>query len=203
LSSTDHALLIETDRSIQSERNTEGLTGDAQEREHSIESPGSNHRFSTKSTRSHRSEKAGGNEESQISDRDQSGPPEATEGTTPADATDSAPSDSSEIKVTPEKPQTDPKMLRSDPIHWYGILVPQSLRRAQESFTNAIDNEVPDLASTTVEMRALEQQINQLRAQLKDEITNPTCPTVDDTSVAKWQVDIGSRPKHSVPEVTP
>ncbi|KAJ5124720.1 uncharacterized protein N7515_008545 [Penicillium bovifimosum] len=187
--------------SIESERNAEGPIGHAQEGKHKIGSPGYNYSFSCKSTRSHRSEKADVNEESQSSDWEQSEPPEATEDTTTGDATGSVPSDPSEIKITPEKPKTDPKTLRSDPINWYGILVPQSLRRAQKSFTNVIDNQVPDLASTTVEMRALEQQINQLRAQLEDEITKPTCPTVNDTSDVKRQVDIGSRPKHSIPEV--
>ncbi|KAJ5555555.1 hypothetical protein N7535_007992 [Penicillium sp. DV-2018c] len=186
--------------SIQPERNAKDLLDDAQERKHGLGTPGYNYTFSCKTTRSHQSEKADVTEE--VSDRNQSAPPESTEHTTPADATGSVPSDLSETSITPEKPQTDPKKLRSDPIHWYGILVPQSLRRAQESFTSAVENQVPDLASTTVEMRALEQQINQLRAQLEDEITNPTCPTVGgSTSDVKRQVDIGSRPKHSIPEV--
>lgn len=63
-----------------------------------------------------------------------------------------------------------PKKFRSnDPIHWYGILVPPSLRIAQESFRGAIMTEVPELAETIVEMRVLEQQITQLRSELDAE----------------------------------
>jgi hypothetical protein len=89
-------------------------------------------------------------------------------------------------QTTPESPETsedgspttekkDSKASRKkfhsdDPLHWYGILVPQSLRRAQRSFANAIDTEVPELASTTIEMRTLEEQITKLRAQLVPEL---------------------------------
>lgn len=60
-----------------------------------------------------------------------------------------------------------PKKFRSDdPIHWYGILVPPSLRTAQRSFTQAIQGQVPELAGTIVEMRALEERITRLRKEL-------------------------------------
>jgi hypothetical protein len=59
------------------------------------------------------------------------------------------------------------KFRSDDPIYWYGILVPPSLRNAQRSFTEGIQTQVPDLASTIVEMRTLEQKITQLRASLE------------------------------------
>ncbi|KAJ5219897.1 hypothetical protein N7468_009101 [Penicillium chermesinum] len=60
-----------------------------------------------------------------------------------------------------------PKKFRSnDPIHWYGILVPQSLRNAQKSFRDAVQTDVPELAGTIVEMRALEEKIAELRNKL-------------------------------------
>ena len=68
-----------------------------------------------------------------------------------------------------ETPEVRKKFRSNDPIHWYGILVPQSLRKAQSTFTAVVDNQVPDLASTALEMRALEQRISKLQAQLESE----------------------------------
>jgi hypothetical protein len=76
---------------------------------------------------------------------------------------------SSSADMEPPKPNRK-KFHSDDPIHWYGILVPQSLRRAQHSFASAIDTEVPELASTTIEMRTLEEKITKLRAQLVPEL---------------------------------
>ncbi|KAJ5624566.1 hypothetical protein N7510_000875 [Penicillium lagena] len=58
------------------------------------------------------------------------------------------------------------KFRSSDPINWYGILVPSSLRNAQTSFTGAVDTQVPELAGVVVEMRAVEDEISQLRKKL-------------------------------------
>lgn len=61
------------------------------------------------------------------------------------------------------------KFHSDDPIHWYGILVPASLRNAQRSFTEAVQSEVPELAGVVVEMRALEQRITKLRTEIGTE----------------------------------
>jgi hypothetical protein len=75
--------------------------------------------------------------------------------------------DSTGEPPAPEKTKSARKKFHSDdPIYWYGILVPPSLRTAQKSFTEAIQSQVPDLAGTIVEMRALEQKITQVRAKL-------------------------------------
>ncbi|KAJ5639740.1 uncharacterized protein N7484_007602 [Penicillium longicatenatum] len=58
------------------------------------------------------------------------------------------------------------KSRPSDPLYWFGILVPPSLRNAQKSFTDGIQNEVPALAAVVVEMRGLEDQIKRLRTEL-------------------------------------
>ncbi|KAJ5469523.1 hypothetical protein N7539_009141 [Penicillium diatomitis] len=59
------------------------------------------------------------------------------------------------------------KKVRSDnPLHWYGILVPSSLRSAQRSFMEVIETRVPDLAGTIVQMRDLEVKIYETRAKL-------------------------------------
>lgn len=71
-------------------------------------------------------------------------------------------------KPAEEPTKTRKKFRSDDPIYWYGILVPSSLRNAQKSFTEGIQSQVPDLAGTIVEMRALEQRITQLRTNLRD-----------------------------------
>ncbi|KAJ5885006.1 hypothetical protein N7495_009516 [Penicillium taxi] len=58
------------------------------------------------------------------------------------------------------------KFLSDDPIHWYGILVPQSLRTAQKSFTDAVQSHVSELAGAVLEMRALEKKITEIRTKL-------------------------------------
>lgn len=97
---------------------------------------------------------------------------EASEESTVTESISSEPSDSSNTPTLVETPKAEQKKFRStDPIHWYGILVPQSLRQAQASFTTAIDQQVPDLASTILEMRNLEHQISELQAQLGSEVS--------------------------------
>lgn len=53
----------------------------------------------------------------------------------------------------------------SDPISWYGILVPPSLRNAQKSFTIAMVDYVPELASVITEMRKVEDKVDKLRSE--------------------------------------
>ncbi|CAG8905306.1 unnamed protein product [Penicillium egyptiacum] len=162
--------------SIQSEQSTEKSTDDPQEKHGTTALPGSEYTFSVKTTPSHPTEEAGGNDETKASSPVLGGHLEASEETSLAETASSKPSDTTETQPIPvEKPKSVSKKFRSaDPIHWYGILVPQSLRRAQDSFANAIDNQVPGLASTTVEMRALEQQIDRLRARLEIESSDVT-----------------------------
>lgn len=102
---------------------------------------------------------------------DESSPGEAIQQENATHATDEkAPSttaDASDEKTTSEAAKTTSKKFRSnDPIHWYGILVSPSLRTAQKSFTDAIQNQIPELAGTIVEMRALEERIRRIRTEL-------------------------------------
>ncbi|EKV16612.1 coiled-coil domain-containing protein 115 [Penicillium digitatum] len=154
--------------SIQFERNTEESTNDPQEKEDITALPGSEFTFSINTIPTYRPEKADENNETKASSPVLGGHVEASGETSPAETASSKPSDEAEPEtILVEKSKPVSKKFRSaDPIHWYGILVPQSLRRAQDSFANAIENQVPDLASTTVEMRALEQKISRARAQL-------------------------------------
>ncbi|KAJ6032325.1 hypothetical protein N7540_003057 [Penicillium herquei] len=71
-------------------------------------------------------------------------------------------------KSSLEEKKDPPKKFQSDdPIYWYGVLVPSSLRTAQKAFTEGIRLQVPELAAVTVEMRALEQKIRHLRTKLE------------------------------------
>ncbi|PYI07112.1 hypothetical protein BO78DRAFT_460732 [Aspergillus sclerotiicarbonarius CBS 121057] len=58
------------------------------------------------------------------------------------------------------------KFRSSDPIHWYGILVPPYLRSAQKSFTEAVESRLPQLASVIVEMRIVEKEVERVRSEL-------------------------------------
>lgn len=80
-------------------------------------------------------------------------------------------------KASPKSPETEPASITkrepakrkphiSDPIKWYGILVPPSLRSAQKSFTKAVESSLPELASVTVEMQVAEEEISRLRCEL-------------------------------------
>ncbi|KAF4254586.1 hypothetical protein KXW28_005198 [Aspergillus fumigatus] len=64
-----------------------------------------------------------------------------------------------------DSPKERPRF--SDPIHWYGILVPPSLRSAQRSFTEAVEQYLPKLASVVVEMQTVEREVERLRSQLR------------------------------------
>jgi hypothetical protein len=164
-------------RSIKSDRHIEESTKDLQENEGTTELPGSKPTFSVELIPNPLSERdTNGNGDTTIPSPAQGTQPESPEESTVTEAISSHCSDSSASNTASfEKPEASGKKFRSfDPIHWYGILVPQSLRKAQGLFTAAIDNEVPDLASITVEMRTLEQQISKLRAQLRSEPSDTT-----------------------------
>ena len=61
------------------------------------------------------------------------------------------------------------KIFRSDdPISWYGILVPSSLRNAQRSFTGAVDGDIPEIVTVIYEMRYMENRIYDLRREIEE-----------------------------------
>ncbi|KAF9888396.1 hypothetical protein FE257_008674 [Aspergillus nanangensis] len=67
-----------------------------------------------------------------------------------------------EIEPTTESNRSKQKPRSSDPLRWYGILVPPSLRNAQKSFTNAVEDYLPALSSVVVEMQTVEKEISQI-----------------------------------------
>ncbi|KAL2009154.1 hypothetical protein VTN00DRAFT_7348 [Thermoascus crustaceus] len=69
--------------------------------------------------------------------------------------------------ISSSEPASPKKTFRpSDPISWYGVLVPPSLRSAQKSFTVAVEECVPELASIMTEMREVEGKVNELRSKI-------------------------------------
>ncbi|KAK2743421.1 hypothetical protein FQN57_004886 [Myotisia sp. PD_48] len=72
------------------------------------------------------------------------------------------------IVSTTSVTKPDPKQIKannaSNPLQWFGILVPPALRRAQESFSAAVDGPLPRLASVIAEMRDIESKVDKLRA---------------------------------------
>jgi hypothetical protein len=71
-----------------------------------------------------------------------------------------------------EKPtKRKKKIFRSDdPISWYGILVPSSLKSAQKSFIEAIDGEIPQIVSVVQEMRRVEDLVYELRTEIEGSV---------------------------------
>ncbi|KAL6233576.1 hypothetical protein BDW75DRAFT_185752 [Aspergillus navahoensis] len=88
-------------------------------------------------------------------------------------ATLQRPSETSETEPEAEtdaKPGPIRRIPRTlDPIRWFGILVPPSLRSAQKSFTEAIEGSLSELAGVVVEMRTAEKEISRLRRELSRE----------------------------------
>lgn len=62
---------------------------------------------------------------------------------------------------------TDCGAPSSDPLKWFGILVPPALRKSQDSFRNAATEVVPSLANVVNEMKSLEIEIRRTRKKIR------------------------------------
>lgn len=62
-----------------------------------------------------------------------------------------------------EKPKIDPR----DPIRWFGVLVPPTLRSAQSQFIGIVEGPIPQLVTLIKELRALEIEIGRTRKSIK------------------------------------
>ncbi|KAK2855687.1 hypothetical protein FQN49_004946 [Arthroderma sp. PD_2] len=58
------------------------------------------------------------------------------------------------------------KTKSSNPLHWFGILVPPPFRNAQQSFASAVAGPIPTLAGVVGEMRQIERKVEGLRERL-------------------------------------
>ncbi|KAH0350455.1 hypothetical protein KCU83_g4902, partial [Aureobasidium melanogenum] len=54
-----------------------------------------------------------------------------------------------------------------DPIHWYGILVPPTLRSSQNSFKSAIQDPIVEAANSAQALRYVNMEIRKLRKDIK------------------------------------
>jgi hypothetical protein len=57
--------------------------------------------------------------------------------------------------------------LETDPLKWFGILIPQALRSSQASFDAAIHEAVADAVNSAKGMRSTEAEIRKLRKEIK------------------------------------
>ncbi|OAL57073.1 hypothetical protein IQ07DRAFT_496745 [Pyrenochaeta sp. DS3sAY3a] len=55
----------------------------------------------------------------------------------------------------------------TNPLHWFGILVPPALRTAQFTFISTVEGPIPQLACLTRDLRNQEIEIGRLRKQIK------------------------------------
>jgi hypothetical protein len=67
-------------------------------------------------------------------------------------------------KSRKETPSTE---KLTDPLRWFGILVPPALRTAQSTFVGAVEGAIPQLATVVRDLRAQEIEIGRLRKQIK------------------------------------
>lgn len=69
----------------------------------------------------------------------------------------------------PDNKTTKPKIDPHDPIRWFGILVPQTLRQAQASFNDAIldSQSLPKAMTSSRRMREVEVEIRKIRKNIK------------------------------------
>ncbi|KAK5053729.1 hypothetical protein LTR84_001690 [Exophiala bonariae] len=65
-----------------------------------------------------------------------------------------------------DKDASLPKPKSSDPLRWYGILIPPHLRQCQVCFNTSTTSTIPDLISTMSSMAALENDIRLLRQEM-------------------------------------
>ncbi len=69
------------------------------------------------------------------------------------------------VEVVKAETKSEKQNRTSDPLNWFGILIPPALRVSQAAFQNAITM-VPRLAALDQEMRALEIEIRRTRKKL-------------------------------------
>jgi len=82
---------------------------------------------------------------------------------------------SSEQLLKPDASNSDDRIQCSernsdfllDPLRWFGILVPPTLRDCQSSFKSAATDDIPRLASLVKDMKELEIEIRRARKKLR------------------------------------
>ncbi|KAL8733591.1 MAG: hypothetical protein Q9166_002000 [cf. Caloplaca sp. 2 TL-2023] len=65
------------------------------------------------------------------------------------------------------KSEVPPEVTISDPLKWFGILVPPALRTSQSSFKHAVTETIPLLANLSNEMKSMEIEIRRMRKKIR------------------------------------
>jgi hypothetical protein len=73
-----------------------------------------------------------------------------------------------EEESIPETKEEDKKSEKStDPLRWFGILVPPALRTAQTTFVGAVEGPVAQLATIAKDMKTQKIEIERVKKQIK------------------------------------
>ena len=73
-----------------------------------------------------------------------------------------------EEESTPETKEEEKTSERhTDPLRWFGILVPPALRTAQTTFVGAVEGPIPQLATIAKDMKTQEIEIGRVKKQIK------------------------------------
>lgn len=67
----------------------------------------------------------------------------------------------------PPSDHDKPLSKSTDPLHWYGILVPPQLRNSQSSFVAAVNGPLADAINAANAMRTLDVDIRKIRKDIK------------------------------------
>lgn len=68
---------------------------------------------------------------------------------------------------TPDDEPSKKTKKSSDPVHWYGILVPPQLRQSQSSFVTIVEGPMLEAANSAQALRRGEVEIRKLRKDIK------------------------------------
>ena len=85
----------------------------------------------------------------------------------PASRSPEMPKSTADEASTESQTEIESKPPTSDPLKWFGILVPPALRASQNSFKNAVTEKITFLANLSNEMRSTEIEIRRVRKKIK------------------------------------
>ncbi|CAN9171827.1 unnamed protein product [Alternaria alternata] len=85
------------------------------------------------------------------------------------DDAESTPDSNSQPSQNSEKAneETNSTEKPTDPLRWFGILVPPALRTARSTFIGAVEGPIPQLVTILRDLRTQEIEIGRIRKQIK------------------------------------
>jgi hypothetical protein len=66
-----------------------------------------------------------------------------------------------------EKTGEETTKVHCNPLNWYGVLVPNTLKDTQKSFTRSVEQSIPDVLNATAKLRQIEIDIGRTRKTIK------------------------------------